>query len=220
MEAAGKPYRAAPDVMATTYGDTFKLGKLMETARIQLDHHFNVDGVTTRMAGTIIEIEIQYSNLQPFLSSFGGSAVRYIYKIQEKKLPYVSREFLAPVQPADYPNTRTFVIQHGILVVFKVSGQFGFFSIVYLLIMLTTSMALLATAKTLTDVVSIYIHPRRKNYFHLRYDVSPDFSDMWECKVCGFYNHENDTHCQGVDRYCSRQEGPVCGAARDTPAPS
>lgn len=211
-----EPHRPTPDVYASIWGDTFKLGKLLELADADLDRHYNMDDMTTRMAGTIIEVEIVYENIRKFLSSFGLSQVRYAYKVVEKKLPYISREWLAPQQPADYPNTRQYVVQHGVLVVFNISGEFGFFSIVYLLIMLTTSMALLATAHKITDLFSIYGHPRKKNYFHLKYEVSPDFSDMWECKKCGYFNTPSAQTCQGLEQWESSYDKDVCGAPRPT----
>jgi len=206
--------RATPEVYASTWGDTFKVGKLMELANLDLDRHLNMDGMSARMAGSILEVEATYSNLHRFLSSFGLSQVQYIYRVRERKLPYVSRETLHPDQPADYPKRRRYIVQHGILLDFKVGGEFGFFSIVYLLIMLTTSMALLATAHKLTDLTSLYIHPRRNNYFHLKYDVSPDFSDMWHCHTCGYYNMAADPTCKGLDKWMCAAETAVCGAPK------
>lgn len=209
-----------PDVYATVWGDTFKLGKLMELAGIDLDNHYNMDGYTTRMAGTIIEVEVVYENMRRFLSSFGFSQVRCSYKVVEKKLPYISREWLATVQPPEYPDSRRYVVQHGVVLVFNISGEFGFFSIVYLLIMLTTAMALLGTAHKVTDLFSIYGHPRKKNYFHIKYDVSPDFSDMWECKICGYYNSPDETNCRGIPQWCSEHDEKVevCGEPRHASA--
>lgn len=206
-----EPYRPTPDVYASIWGDTFKLGKLLELADADLDLHYNMDNMTTRMAGTIIEVEIVYENMRKFLSSFGLSQVRYAYKVVEKKLPYISREWLATVQPVDYPESRRYVIQHGVLVVFNISGVFGFFSIVYLLIMLTTAMALLGTAHKITDLFSIYGHPRKKNYFHLKYEVSPDFSEMWECPKCGYFNTPSDETCKGLEQWESAYDKEVCG---------
>lgn len=206
--------RATPAVYASTWGDTFKVGKLMELAELDLDRHLNMDGMSARMAGSILEVEATYSNLRRFLSSFGLSQVQYSYRVRERKLPYVSREVLHPDQPADYPKRRRYIVQHGILLDFKVGGEFGFFSIVYLLIMLTTSLALLATAHKLTDLTSLYVHPRRNNYFHLKYDCSPDFSDMWYCPTCGYYNMPSDTHCRGLEKWMCAAETPCCGAAR------
>jgi len=203
-----------PPVFASTWGDTFKLGKLMQLAQIDLDRHYNMDNVSARMAGTIIEVEVSYSNLQKFLSSFGLSQVQYDYKVKERKLPYVSREILHPEQPKDFPKSRRYLVQHGILLDFKVSGEFGFFSIVYLLIMLTTSMALLATAHKVTDLTSLYLHPRKNNYFHLKYEVSGDFSDMWECEQCAFFNNNHEKTCKGIGKWMSAIDTPYCGHAR------
>merc|ERR1719329_1091753 len=49
--------RPTPPVYASSWGDTFKLGKLMQLAKIDLDRHYNMDNVSARMAGTIIEVE-------------------------------------------------------------------------------------------------------------------------------------------------------------------
>jgi hypothetical protein len=211
-----EPKRETPDVFASSWGDMFKIGKLLKLAHMDLDRDFNIDGMSTRMSGSILEIEIVFQNLVPFLSTFGQSQVQYTYKIKEKKLPYMTREFMAPVQPADYPQKRTIVWQGGIMVVFTVAGQFGFFSIVYLLIMLTTSLALLATAHKMTDVFSIYAHPRRRNYFHLKYEVSPDFSDCWECPKCGYFNCADVENCEGLERWKSKHDADtdVCGEPR------
>jgi len=208
-----EPARPTPDVYASTWGDTFKLGKLMQLAHIDLDHHYNMDNMTARMAGTIIEVEATYTNLRRFLSSLGLSQVQYTYRVKERKLPYVSRETLHPDQPVDFPRRRRYVAQHGILVNFQVGGEFGFFNVVYLLIMLTTSLALIATADKITMLTALYLHPRQKNYFHLKYDVSADFSDMWKCKECGYFNVFTDQTCKGMEKWESIHDKPFCGAA-------
>jgi len=192
----------------------------MELAGLDLDKHINMDGMSARMAGSIIEVEATYNNLQQFLSSFGLSQVRYTYRVKERKLPYVSKESLHPNQPADYPKHRRYIVQHGILLDFRVGGEFGFFSIVYLLIMLTTSLALLATAHKVTDLTALYLHPRRNNYFHQKFDVSPDFSDMWECNVCGYYNMHSQPSCRGLERYMCAAETPECGAPKPDSKPA
>jgi hypothetical protein len=209
--------RETPEVFSSSWGDMFQLGKLLKLANMDLDRDFNIDGMSTRMAGSILEIEVIYENLVPFLSTFGGSQVQYTYRVKEKKLPYMSKEYLAPVQPAEYPERRTIVYQGGLLIVFTVAGQFGFFSIVYLLLMLTTSLALLATAHSATDFAAIYVHPRKRNYFHLKYEVSPDFSDgMWKCPKCGYFNNNDQAKCKGLDQFMSEHDQGVelCGEPR------
>merc|ERR1719223_100402 len=105
---------------------------------------------------------------------------------------------LAQEQPADYPKTRKYEIRHGVMVWFKVSGTFGVFNVVYLLLMLVTAFALFATATTITDLFSLYVHPRKDNFFHLKYEVSTDFSDTWTCEHCGYSNWPDTLVCEGV----------------------
>lgn len=205
-----------PDVFAGAWGDAFKLGKLLQMAGADLDRDYNMDNMTTRMAGTIIKIVVEYSNMERFLSSFGVSKVRYTYNVREKKLPYMSREFLAAVQPREYPERRHYVVQHGILLVFSVEGEFGFFNIVHVLIVLTTALTLVGAAHRMTDNLSIYLHPRKENYFHLKYEVSPDFSTMWECPKCGFMNGRKRTHCRGIPSWTSEDDVEFCGVSRNS----
>lgn len=206
-----------PDVFASAYGDTFSVGKLLELAGVDLDKHFSVQNEPVRMAGTILQVQIQYNNMQKFLSSFGLSQVQYSYRVKERKLPYVSREILPPGQPDTYPARRRYWLQHGLIVNFTVQGQFGEFNIVYLLIMLTTALALLGTAHKVCDIWAMYIHPRKRNYFHLKYDVSPDFSDMWECAKCGYFNASTDESCGGLEKYECELDHGVCGCTEATP---
>merc|ERR1719183_701715 len=166
------------------------------------------------MAGTIIKITVEYSNMERVLSSFGLSKVRYTYKVKEKKLPYMSREFLAAVQPPEYPERRHYVVQHGILLVFSVEGEFGFFNIVHVLIVLTTALTLVGAAHRMTDNLSIYLHPRKENYFHLKYEVSPDFSTMWECPKCGYFNSFRDENCKGIPLWECATEATPCDHKR------
>jgi len=201
------------DMFADSWGDGFKLKKLLQLADIDLDLHHNAHGESVREAGTVIEIEAMYNNIYRIGSSFGYQPVEYTYRVSERIMPYLSSEYLAIEQPPDYPKTRRYAVQHGILIVFKVTGQFGFFNIVYFFLMLATSLAMVATAARVTDLISIYFAPRKRNYFHLKYDVSPDFSDCWECK-CGFMNEKHVLRCMGHDLWTSAKDTALCGKQR------
>lgn len=200
------------------WGDSFRLSKLLSVAGVNMDYDLNVDGLTVRQAGTIVEVEAVYNNMYRMASTFGFSPVEYTYRVKELAVPYMSREYFDPVQPADYPKSRRIVLEHGVMIVFKVSGEFGFFNFVYLLIMLSVSGALIGGAMKVTDGVAMYVHPRRRNYFHLKYEVSPDFSDMWKCGKCGFYNEKHQTRCQGLDRWESKDDVELCGEPRGSSA--
>jgi len=193
------------------WGDVFTIDSLLHLAGADLDNDYNIDGWTSRQAGTAIEVTVKYNNLYPFLSSFGYTPVKYTYEVRELPMPYVTRVHTAEVQPEDYPKRRRYEVRYGVLVWFKVGGTLGFFSGVYLLVMLTAAMGLISLATTLTDNLGKWLHP---NFFHMKFDVSPDFSDMWTCEVCGYSNLEEDSHCQMVPAYACPRTTPKCNAPR------
>lgn len=208
------PGARSPTAYQESSGDMFQLGRLLKLAGVSsLDDLRNPDGWTGRQSGTVLEVNIEYNNLYRIVSNLGFREVEYTYRVREMPMPYVSRQVLSVVQPADYPLTRSYEVHHGVLVIFTVGGEFGIFSLTFLLLMLATAFALISSANAITDFVAMYVHPRRANYFHLKYEVSPDFSNLWRCEVCGFYNHANDGQCQGRQRWQGR-EHDVCGAAQ------
>jgi len=129
-------------------------------------------------------------------------------------LPYFSQFKLAEVQPKDYPLTRRYEHQHGIMIRFKVGGAFGFFNIIFCCVMLAAAFTTIEMASTITDCVVIYLHPRRHNFFHLKYEVSADFGGMWMCPDCGFKNELEQTTCRGVPSWMGPGETPECGTPR------
>jgi hypothetical protein len=204
------------DQLAAAHGDIFKLKRLMELAGADLDYSFNQDMWSTRESGTVIEVSVIYENLHPWISSFGYKDVNYRYRVKELPLPYVSRTNLAVEQPADYPETRRYEVQHGIMIWFKVSGHFGNFDKTYFLIYLVTAFALIGVATTITDLIAIYLHNRRANYFKLKYDVSEHFDGKWECEECGFLNSKEDTECQNYALWCHPNDDGLerCGKTK------
>mmetsp|Transcript_58999 Transcript_58999/g.151718 ORF Transcript_58999/g.151718 Transcript_58999/m.151718 type:complete len:574 (+) Transcript_58999:72-1793(+) len=206
--------RHKEDEYSDRWGDVFSIGRLFELAGADLDLDYNMDNWTTRQSGTAIQIRAVYNNLYPIISSFGYRDVEYHYEVRELMLPYMSRTVLSAVQPPEYPKVRRYDVSYGVLVSFEVGGTFGFFNVVYLILMLTTALALTASATTITDLLGIYVFPRRDNFFHLKYEVSPDFSMTWRCTECGFHNVEGDETCQGVPKFKSRMDEKPCGAPR------
>lgn len=200
-----------PGAYQSRLGDVFTVVRLLELAGTDIDNDYNIDGWTSRQSGTVLEVTVKYHNLYPFLSSFGYTPVRYTYEAKELPMPYVSRRSLADVQPADYPKTRVHEVRYGIMVWFRVGGSLGFFSSMYLIVMLTAALGLISVATTVTDLVAQKVHP---NFFHLKYEVSPDFSDLWVCETCGYANIEEDTHCQGVPEWMCPKTTAKCGVAR------
>lgn len=195
----------------SAYGDVFTLQRLMELAGSDLDNSYNMDGWTTRESGSVLEVSVVYSNLHPYISTFGYKEVDYYYRVKELPLPYMSRRQLAKVQPPDFPETRRYEIRHGILIWFRVVGQFGNYNNTYFLIYLVTALALIGAANSITDFIAIYIHKRKNNYFNLKYEVSGDFSRMWQCPKCSYWNTDMHDECQQYDMWENSEQSTRCG---------
>lgn len=197
-----------------TAGDVFTLGRLLELAGTSLDLDHTSDGLSLRQAGTALEVRAVYSNMYHFYSFFGYQEVNYHYEVKELVMPAMERYILSTDQPEDYPRHRRYERQHGILVWFKVDGRFGFFSIVYLFIIVAAASALMNSAKMLVDLCAVYLHPYKQNYFHLKYEVSGDFSSMWSCSRCGYKNPPDAQRCKRVPQWYTESDVPRCSEPR------
>lgn len=142
-------------IFAISEGDIFTVRKLLELAGVDLDKTLNKDGKPARESGTVIEIDVIYSNLHPWQSTFGNKHIIYYYDIRQRPVGEMKTELVSTGQ-YDREGFRTIENRHGILLAVKVSGTFGFFSAMYLLIMLTTALGLLAAASFLTDKLAIH----------------------------------------------------------------
>jgi len=154
------PIFAIPD------GDIFKLGKLLELAGLDLDAS-EKNGEPLRERGTRLKINVEFANLFPWT---GVTTPGYIYKVVEVPMEEMKTELYTHSQPPSESETRTMENRHGIYLDATVGGSFGFFDIVFLLVMLTTSLALLATGTTLIDVVADYLpglHLKKDKYQYI-----------------------------------------------------
>jgi hypothetical protein len=197
-------------------GDVFTLGRLMELAGVNLDLDRNIDGKSLRQAGTALEVRVMYSNMYPFYSFFGYHPVKYHYEVKELMIPAMDRFSLSDVQPADYPEHRRYEYQHGTMIILKVDGTFGFFSLVYTFVLMTAVGALVTALKTVLDLAVIYLHPHGDNFFHSKYEVTVDYSYTWTCSKCNWKNVADDETCQGVPAWFQYDAPDVdkCGHPR------
>jgi len=187
-DSGGKavPYDYRTDgVYAVPNGDVFSVQKLMELAGVtSLDNATNGDGTPYREGGTVIDIEVRYSNLVPFESTFGHGEITYEYRVTAKPLHEVQDDLLRFWQPGS--TTRTLERRHGVLFVVTVSGHFGFFSILNLMLMLAEAASMLAVATLLTDKIAIYMMERADVYFHSKYEetrLPPDAGEAEPAKA-------------------------------------
>lgn len=175
---------AAGGYFAIPQGDIFRIDKLLELAGLDLDQTFNLEGLPLREAGTVIEIEAFYENLRPWVSSFGATDVTYSYKVSQRPMDEMKTELFSQSQP-NYPARRVIEDRHGLYIVVKISGEFGFFSIVYLGVMLTTAVALISVAIAITDKLAIYVMPEKQTYYNHKYEVTERLFEDGDGKKLG-----------------------------------
>eukprot|EP00929_Paragymnodinium_shiwhaense_P118749 TRINITY_DN90666_c0_g1_i1.p1 TRINITY_DN90666_c0_g1~~TRINITY_DN90666_c0_g1_i1.p1 ORF type:complete len:495 (-),score=134.10 TRINITY_DN90666_c0_g1_i1:53-1537(-) len=161
-------------LFAIADGDIFSVQKLLELSGLNLDDTFNRAGEPLREAGTVIEIEAIYNNLHPIWSSFGNMDVGYHYKVSQRPMEEMKTELFAAHQP-NFPDERIIENRHGLYIVVKIGGEFGFFSVVYLLVMLTTALGLIGVAVLLTDKIALYLMAAKEEYRGRKYEESQRF---------------------------------------------
>lgn len=217
---AGAKVRA-PDAFWTVRGDRFSLGKLLNIAGVTLDRDLNAYKESVRASGTILSVEAEYANLVPWLSTFGHTPIRYTYHVRELPQPqHVERTFLDIQQPDNFPTSRRYIVQTGVLVNFQVRGVFGFFNVVSLIFMLVTSSALFTVVTNISRFAAIYIHPRARNYFHLIFEVSPDMNEKhWACPVCGYLNDDEHENCRASNIWSHQIEDGKCKGVKPCEQP-
>jgi len=154
-------------VFAIPSGDIFRLGFLLELAGLDLDGSENKNGEPLRERGARVKIMVEYHNLYPWT---GETKPGYIFKVVAVPTDEMKTEMYTHNQPGSYPQTRTMENRHGIYLEAEVTGSFGFWNVVFLMVMLTTSLALLATGTTIIDLVADYLpglQVKKDKYQHI-----------------------------------------------------
>lgn len=152
-------------VFAIRGGDIFTMNKLLELAGLDLDSSMGSEGTPLRERGTAITVNIEYTNLWPGGMFLEKPQVGYVYRVVEQPIDEVKEEIYAKLQPRN-ANQRIILNRHGVHLAAKVTGSFGVFDPVYLLIMLTTSLALLGAARTCVDSVALYLPSRHQQDYY------------------------------------------------------
>jgi len=178
--------------------DFFSIGFLLDSMGMALDESVVDDGEgpepqLRRYAGMIVTVAIEYHNFRAFHLGV-QKGVRYVYKLQA--IPGSSYKETRIVT-TDYPTKRVKQDLHGILFELQASGQLATFDFTNMLIQLTTSLALLAVATTVVNLLAQYVLKYSPFYKRAMYTTSPDFSDLRAA------NHLTDDELQGHLRHMS-----------------
>mmetsp|Transcript_30681 Transcript_30681/g.76189 ORF Transcript_30681/g.76189 Transcript_30681/m.76189 type:complete len:394 (-) Transcript_30681:230-1411(-) len=156
-------------------GDIISLGRLLSFAGVDLDSNVNQQGESRRAEGLVLSITIKYTNLRPFMTLF-HAPIEYVYSVQ--KAP--SYKTVETEKMSD--THRVLYNRHGIFIDVHQQGNLATFNFSHMLIVLTTSLALLGAATAFTDFCAESLMKHSDEYKQAREEVTKDFS-------------EEDTHC-------------------------
>jgi len=159
-------------VYSIKYGDVFSLGTLVTMAGRTLEDTIP-KGKPLRRRGGALVVNIEYHNLRRWSLWSTKDPPDYtisatFMNVTKFKQTYVHHES---------DKVRMLKVKYGIYVMVQQSGQIAFFDLSYTLMVLTTALGLFVASSTLTDMLAIYILPRKAQYYQCKYEETEDFSE-------------------------------------------
>eukprot|EP01138_Halocafeteria_seosinensis_P004396 gb/GECG01004497.1/.p1 GENE.gb/GECG01004497.1/~~gb/GECG01004497.1/.p1 ORF type:complete len:486 (+),score=39.44 gb/GECG01004497.1/:1-1458(+) len=130
-------------------------------------------GETKRFAGLILLVQIDYDNYY----TYNPENIRYTYTVTQVSNQEFKIEQLVNNQN-DAHESRLIYDRHGVQIVMLQTGSIGSFSFAQLLIVLVTSLGLLAVAQSLVNTLAFNIMPMKWVYRQYQTVNSVDFSDI------------------------------------------
>jgi len=190
QEARGMQLAQEGMPIAIKKGDVFSLEKLLEISHQSLDDLEDLDR-TVRERGMILVIHIRYTNIQPWmgvrvwpwtrptdlgrLSSWYGPRPWYTYWIAVRPAYDYS---IRKDKPYADDNKWTEIIEYqGVRIVVEQAGEIAVWDVTKFLLVMTTSLGLLAAANLITDVLALYVFARKNEYKQEKFTESKDFND-------------------------------------------
>jgi len=165
-----------PNVIAIRNGDVLSLETMLRMAGRTLDETWtNRRGMpnNVRLRGVALVVSIEYYNLKRWTLFSPEDPPWYTIKIEAMQ----SHKFKDFSVAAEGPNSRDMHMSYGVYVIVKQTGHLAYFDPLYGLVAMTSALALVAVATTITDFIMCSILPRRDEYTAEKYKISHDFSD-------------------------------------------
>lgn len=175
----------AADVYSLKSGDVFSISTLYAMAGRKLDDWWfdNSSKVnkTTRQRGTVLVVDIHYNNLKPW--TFFTPQNPPEYEISVTSRPVEKYKYMQAIEGTG--KNRQLKVAYGTLVIVQSSGTIGVFRMIHMLIVLSTSLGLLAVASVMTDLLAIYVLPLKEEYGKAKYQDTADFHELYAQREAG-----------------------------------
>lgn len=159
-------------------GDMFLLGKLLNIANVSLDteHHRKPSwiGGDYRSSGFVLIVRISYTNAQNWMGlrclpwNILGPAVHYSYRVTK----HSSQDDYALHKVREDPKTKERLRKdyHGIRILIQQNGSIKAFDNIQLILICTTTIALLALANFITDTLALNCMQKSEEYFAIKFE--------------------------------------------------
>lgn len=170
----------ADNVKAIGNGDVVSLKTILAMAGRSLDEVWmseeadsssgETDLYSVRFRGTAIVVNIHYDNMVPWTLYSPKDPPSYTISVSSRPVHKFKQIFVEH----ETPTSRELRIAYGVYIMIKQTGEIGVFDPIHALITLTSAMALLAMSNMLTDMLAMYLMPKKQVYKELKFQESED----------------------------------------------
>lgn len=165
-------------VLSTRHGDVITVSQLLSAAGVNLDMPESQSNETFRSGGFALVVRILYSNDEPWIGMkvfpwrSTGPPMHYTYHIRKHATALTHlREVVSENVERGFSNeTRIVNEYHGVLFIVEQYGSIKVWDTTHLLVILTTTLALLAVANCILEVVAMRCLDESTSYEHLKYE--------------------------------------------------
>jgi hypothetical protein len=198
-----------PKVFAIKFGDVISVQSMLAMAGRRLTEEWLSEGndfQSMRESGGVLSINIEYNNWTPW--SWKGMEYPEYTISARSRLVRKFKDYKVKPRPDGTRDVHGF---YGVLVMVTQTGELGSFNFVTLLVMLTTSLGLLAVSAALTDFLATSVMPRKAEYTKLKFqesaDMNPDpFHEAEEEEIQELPKKEPSTRRKGCCKRLQRSE--------------
>lgn len=171
--------KSGAKVVSIKDGDVFSLKTLLNMAGLSLEDVADPDAdkdsedylKTIRDRGTVIVINIKYDNKKPW--QLLQPTYDPWYTVSVTRRPVTTFKDSTIIKATE--EGRLLEVNYGVYMIIQQTGTIATFDAVNLLMTLAAAMTLLAASNMLTDMLALYVLPRKDVYQDLKYQVSDDY---------------------------------------------
>lgn len=163
-------------VVSIKMGDVLSIKNLLDLAGINSLDESRFKG-TYRSQGMTLVVHIHYSNLAHWRLWAAKDPPEYDIEVSLRPTYEFQYRTANPQLPVAEGHDRTLYNFNGICIRVEQTGELAAFDFTQLLLILTTSLGLLAISNTLTDFLALSVLPKKEQYALEKYHWSKDFHD-------------------------------------------